>query len=552
MTTTRREFLQGSGALAAGLAAGCSGAQRSDAPAMRAADPAAAVFTHALASGDPLPDRVILWTRALPPAGQDSLALRYLVARDEQMQDIVAEGVALATAETDYTVKVDPLLPSADTVYWYRFEAPELNLLSPLGRTRTAPLQAEKLRFVATTCTNPAAAALPTLSHIAALDDLHFVLHLGDYIYEFGSSAYAPDHACVSLADYRMRYASWRAPQPQIEAHRLHPWVVIYDDGELANGNWTEGAEAHDPATQGDWRERRAAAVRAFEEWVPIRVEARYADGRARVYRKLPLGNLADLLLVDIRLDGRDAFLSDHYVTFNVPEYDDPDRHIMSTAQMDWLTMELGQSTAVWKLMGNQAMLGHWGGPGAPRDVPPQIRQALALREGGNELYVNGWSGFPAERRRLYAALETAGVDNLLVCSGDTHFSFAMDLPPDPFNPAAYDPVTGRGSLGIEFVTPSVNSEAFPEEFGYAPRTASLPVEAASLLGNPHHKYTELDSKGYCLITLTAQQARCEYWFVDDVYDESSGQTLAAVFESAAGSRRVELRMIDPTAGSGL
>ncbi len=552
MATTRRGFLQGTGAAAVGLAAGCTPAGRSEEAARARDEPAAAVFTHALASGDPLPDRVILWTRALPPAGPDRLALRYVVARDPQFQDIVAQGEALAQSTSDFTVKVDPVLPEADRHYWYRFEAPSLGLVSPIGRTRTTPRQAEQVRFVATTCTNPAAARLPTLSHIAAREDLHFVLHLGDYIYEFGSGQYAPAHACVSLADYRLRYASWRAPEPQIEAHRLHPWVVIYDDGEVANGNWTEGAEGHDSASQGQWSERRAAAVQAFEEWVPIRVTARYPDGRAKVYRKLPLGNLADLILVDIRLDGRDPFLSDHYVTFNEPDYDDPDRHIMTATQLDWLSTQLGSSTAVWKVMGNQAMLGHWGGPGAPQDVPAPIRQALALREGGNELYVNGWSGFPADRKRLYAALDQAQVSNLLVCSGDTHFSFAMDLPPDPYNPAEYDPLSGRGSLGIEFVTPSVNSEAFPEEFGYPPRTLSLPVEAASLLGNPHHKYTELDSKGYCLISLSAERARCEFWFVDDVYADDSGEKLGAVFESTAGSQRVEPVSVDPTAGSGL
>lgn len=545
MRVTRRRFLRLGGLLGAGLVApGCadprSGAARATGDKVS--------FTHGVASGDPLADRAILWTRALPAdAGTKELPVRWQAARDAGFLDVVAAGEAFASAARDFTVKVDAALPDPDTYYWYRFEAG--GAVSPAGRTRTAPAgDVAAFRFVATTCSNPNVGHFNTLACIAALDDLRFVMHLGDYIYEYGSDAWDPPHACVTLDDYRRRYAYYRAFPEQLEAHRLHPWIIVYDDGEFANGCWTYGAEAHDPQTQGAWEDRRRAAAQAFEEWTPTRLAPQDGD-IPRLYRRLAFGAMADVLMLDLRQDARDGFLSDHYVTGNIPAYDDPARRIMSPAQMGWLLDGLADRRSRWKLVGNQAMLGHWGGPGAP-DLPPEAMRALGLRQNGNQLYVNGWNGYPADRRRLYAGMQERDVQNLVVLSGDAHYSFAMDLPPDPFDATKYDPVTGRSSLGVEFVVPSVNSEAFPETMGYPPRTLSLPVERASLAGNPHHKYTELDSKGYTLVTLTAERAVAEYWFMRTVLEPGTERQLGARLVTAAGSNRVDLTDYDPLAGS--
>ena len=555
---TRREVLKGLGAAGAGLALGGCG-DRSDPavlPLPSLPDPIAThpVFTHSVTSGDPLPDRVVLWTRAVPPPEETrAVTLQWQAARDEAFTQIVAEGSGRTDAARDYTFKVDVPLPAPDTVYFYRFSSQ--GQTSPTGRTHTAPNTLDAtLRVVATTCTNPEVSELNTLRVLAELPPLHAVLHLGDYIYEFGSNqSYAPVHECATLADYRLRYGSFRAYAPNAEAHRLHPWVIIYDDGDISNAAASaEGAAGfHDPTTEGSWEDRKRAATQAFEEWTPCRIERRYADGKPVIYRRLHWGPLADVLMLDTRLDGRDPIMGDAIVSYDQTALDDDNRRIMSATQMDWLTGHLANSQAVWKLVGNQAMLGHWLSASTPQ-ATAAINQFLGVREQGNLLYSDtSWNGYTADRKRLYAQLKAADVRNLLVVSGDAHLTFAMDLPEDPLDVTAYDPVTGRGSLGVDFSVPSVNSETFVEQFGYPPRTGSLAVEAASRAANPHHAYTELDSKGYLLLTISQHNTYAEFWMMDDVTSANTLQTLGAAFNCAAGSNHLTLASLNPLAGGG-
>lgn len=561
----RRDFLKQAASLAAAgpLLAGCGDSGLP--PALVAPAPAPtpspvpepvakhAVFTHSVTSGDPLPDRVILWTRAVPPPGETRVVpVRWAVATDEAMTKTVASGVGEATPERDYTCKVDALLPMPDTVYYFRFVSQ--GVVSPVGRTHTAPASLEAtLRVVATTCTNPEVSELNTLRVLAAMPPVHAIVHLGDYIYEFGgNSSYQPVNECVTLADYRLRHGCFRAYAPNLEAHRLHPWVIIYDDGDISNAAATaEGAAGFHNDNEGSWEDRKRAATRAFEEWTPCRIERRYADGKPVAYRRLQWGPLADVLLLDTRLDGRDKILGDAIMSYDQRALDDENRRIMSTAQMDWLTGHLAGSQAVWKLVGNQAMLGHWLSASTPQ-ATGAINAFLGLREQGNLLYSDtSWNGYTADRKRLYAKLKAANVKNMLVMSGDAHLTFAMDLPEDPLNASAYDPATGRGSLGVDFSVPSVNSETFVEQFGYAPRTGSLAVEAASRAANPHHAYTELDSKGYLLLTITKASAKAEFWMMDDVTTANTLQTLGCALSCAAGSNHLQLVSVNPLAGGG-
>lgn len=553
---TRREVLKGLGAAGAGLALGScgDGNDLAELPRPSLPEPIAKhpVFTHSVTSGDPLPDRVVLWTRAMPPPAEArAVTLQWQVARDEDFAQIVAEGSGRTDATRDYTFKVDVLLPAPDTVYFYRFGSQGQK--SPTGRTHTAPNTLDAtLRVVATTCTNPEVSELNTLRVLAGLPPLHAILHLGDYIYEFGGNqSYAPVHECATLADYRLRYGSFRAYAPNAEAHRLHPWVIIYDDGDISNAAASvEGAAGfHDPATEGSWEDRKRAATQAFEEWTPCRIEYRYVDGKPVIYRRLQWGPLADVLMLDTRLDGRDPIMGDAMVSYNQTALEDDSRRIMSATQMDWLTSSLVNSQAVWKLVGNQAMLGHWLSASTPQ-ATAAINTFLGVREQGNLLYSDtSWNGYTADRKRLYAQLKAADVRNMLVVSGDAHLTFAMDLPEDPLDATAYDPVTGRGSLGVDFSVPSVNSETFVEQFGYPPRTGSLAVEAASRAANPHHAYTELDSKGYLLLTITQHNTHAEFWMMDDVTSANTLQTLGAAFNCAAGSNHLTLANLNPRAG---
>lgn len=552
----RREFLRAGGRLSLGLgAAWLTGCADGSSPDQTPGDDRAAQspFTHSVASGDPLPDRVILWTRALAEDGVSTVPLRWVVARDAELTQIVASGEAETGPDRDFTVKIDVVLPQANSTYWYQFQA--LGWLSPLGRTRTAPVSADTaLRIAVSTCTNPEVAELNSLRILAARDDLNAIIHLGDYIYEFGGNPdYQPEHECVSLADYRLRYGCFRAYEPNLEAHRLHPWIVIYDDGDISNGCATAaGADGfHDPETEGDWGDRKRAATRAFEEWVPCRIEQHTADGQPVIYRRLSWGELLDIFMIDTRLEGRDAIAGDDFVSYDQIDLDAEDRRIMSEQQMQWLVDGLANSKATWKLVGNQAMLGHWAAPGTPDALSPLL-EFLGVRQNGNLLYAStSWNGYTADRRRLYAGLKAADVSNLIVVSGDAHLSFAMDLAEDPYNPLAYDPLTARGSLGVEFSVPSINSETFVESLGAPPRTASLLVESASLLVNPHHRYTELDSKGYLLLDLNRDEAVGEFWMMHDPWTANTDEDLGGRFRCAVNSNRLITQYLNPLAGNG-
>ncbi len=549
----RRQFLRFGGRIGLGLSAGWLASCGGDSASSSASDGGAATvnpFTHAVTSGDPLPDRVILWTRALPEDEQSRVRLRWVVARDPALTDLIATGDIETGPERDFTVKVDALLPEADTHYWYQFEA--MGWLSPVGRTRTAPRTADAgLRLAVSTCTNPEVAELNSLRVLAARDDLNAIVHLGDYIYEFGGNPdYQPEHECVTLADYRLRHGCFRAYAPNLEAHRLHPWIVIYDDGDISNGCATDAGQdgSHDPVTEGDWGARKRAATQAFEEWVPCRIERHTADGMPVIYRRLAWGELLDIFMIDTRLDGRDAIGGDDYLSYGAVDLDAEERRIMSTEQMQWLCDGLAASTATWKLVGNQAMLGHWAAPGSPEALSPLLA-FLGARQNGNLLYATtSWNGYTADRRRLYAALKAADVRNLIVVSGDAHLSFAMDLAEDPYNPLVYDPLTARNSLGVEFSVPSINSETFVEIIGVQPRTVSVAIETGSLLVNPHHRYAELDSKGYLLLEMNRDEAVGEFWMMRDPWSVNQDEELGGRFRSPAGSNRLITEYLNPLA----
>lgn len=498
------------------------------------------LFPHGVASGDPTPSAVVLWTRVDPaaaPARDLAVPLRWSVAADPDFRDVVTRGVTEASAQNGYCVKVDVRLPVPGRTWYYRFEAPG-GSHSAVGRTRTTGDRG-RLRLAATTCTNPAEGVLNSLDRLSELPTLDAVVHLGDYVYEFSASAEGSAH---TLEHYRARYAHWRGLAPQIDAHRAHPWIVVWDDGDIWNGVTSlerNGPTGDHAERYGDPHARRAAATRAFFEWTPSRdhTGGLWGEHSPHCHRNIPLGPLADITMLDTRLE-KDVALGTDYVTIDQPGIDDPDRQIMSRQQLGWALDRVGHGAGQWQLLGSQVMIGHWGAPGLPT-LPDQAVEFFATRQQGNGLYAHSWNGYAADRRRLFEGLHAAGGRDLLAFSGDSHFSMALDLTPDPMNPAVYEPATGRGSLGVEFMVPSVSSAAFPETLGYPPRTLSIPIEAADVAGNPHHVYAEFDSKGYVLVDLTAERARAEYWYVDTVTEESDTIQCRAVFEVPSGTNHV-------------
>lgn len=482
------------------------------------------LFAHGVASGDPQPDRVILWTR-VTAVGAGAIAVRWRMARDPSLGTIVAEGRAEAHSERDFTVKVDVAGLEPGTVYWYGFDV--LGTPSPVGRTRTlAGPGAGRLRLAFASCANITQGYWNAYAAIARRSDLDLVLHLGDYLYEYANGTYGdgtalgrvpePDRELVTLADYRTRHAQYKR-DPDLQAlHAAHPMVAVWDDHEIANDAWLGGAQNHQPATEGSWATRRAAAVRAYREWMPVREEGMPdPDEGTKLWRGFRIGTLADLLMLDTRLAGR---------AHQLPAAErallaDPGRSLLGTEQEGWLFERLTASQregVAWRLVGQQVLLG-------------QVRTGAGLIRNPD-----AWDGYPGARDRLLATLERERIGNVVVMTGDVHSSWALEIARDPFDAAGYDPATGRGALAVELVCPAISSS--PPAADPAEAAASVAAYRARL---PHLRYLDIRHRGYGVLDLDRTRARTEWWHADGVDRRGLGERLGAAFETRAGSNRL-------------
>ncbi|WP_317930655.1 alkaline phosphatase D family protein [Halioxenophilus sp. WMMB6] len=306
----RRQFIGHLGAVAgsATLLNGCAVATGSS---------SAAGFEHGVASGDPLQDSVILWTRITANAKQpqEAFKVQWRLAEDAEFKRVVNSGAASTSAARDYTVKVDVAGLEPDTTYYYQFQLGHEK--SPLGRTRTLPIgDIEQTRLAVVSCSNFGYGYFNVYREIAQQDELTAVLHLGDYIYEYNNEGYSdhslaagerrlqPEHEIIALDDYRARYSLYRRDPDLQAAHAQHPFICVWDDHELANDAYMTGAENHQPESEGDWQQRKAAAIQAYREWLPIR-DYQDASNPALTYRSFQIGNLVSLYMLDTRIIGR-------------------------------------------------------------------------------------------------------------------------------------------------------------------------------------------------------------------------------------------------------
>ena len=540
----RRMFLAGSAAAAAGLGPGGALAQPAAATSTNAG-----VFRHGIASGDPLPDAVLLWTRVTPTA--DSLpgsgagprvAVGWQVASDPGFRRVVAHGSTVTGPERDHTVKVDArgLVPA--TAYYYRFTLDRTT--SPVGRTRTAPAPTsspDRLRFALVSCSNWEAGYFSAYRHLAARGDLDAVLHLGDYVYEYGTGQYAygksdtvvrphePTHEVLGLADYRQRHAQYKT-DPDLQAlHAAVPWVTTWDDHETANDAWSGGAENHQP-DEGDWATRKAVARTAYDEWMPVRLSGTAALGDGvQVYRHLQFGRLADLTMLDLR-----SYRSQQVATTDLGSAADPARTITGDAQMRFLKDRLADNDAVWKLVGNPVMISPVLFPPLDQYVAGPIADMTGILPRDGVAYnVDQWDGYTADRRELVAFLADAGVANTVFLTGDIHSAWACELPVDP---GAY-PLSR--TVGVELVATSVTSNNLDDLTGSPPRTTSLAVEDAIKASNRHVKYLDFDSHGYSVLTITPQETQMDWYVTSDRADQAATSTWSNGWRVAAGSNRL-------------
>ena len=460
------------------------------------------------------------------------MEVAWRVATDPGLREVVTRGVAVADASTDYTVHVDPRGLEPATTYFYAFEA--LGRRSPVGRTRTAPRgSCDRLRLALVSCAKYTAGYFNVYARLAERTDLDVVLHVGDYIYEYGDDdpkspgreigrAVDPPHEARTLADYRARYAHYRRDPDLQLLHETHPVVATLDDHELANDAWVGGAGGHDPESEGEWAVRREAALRAWREWMPVRLPP--PPDETRIYRTLGFGDLADVIMLDGRTK-RDPQTKG-------PEMDAPGRSVLGREEREWLLSELSRSEARWRLIGNDVMVGQVYTGFLPEELGHPLSEVgiLTAREHGPE--PDQWDGYTAERAELFRFLEEEEIPNVVFLSGDVHTAWAVELKRRPDDP---DEVPGA----VEFVTASITTENLDDDLGAEPRTRSLDVERRVIEGNPHVRWVNLDAHGYVLLDVTDERVRAAWWFVPETHRRVPGERREAVFEVRAGEHRL-------------
>ncbi|MBK8561774.1 MAG: alkaline phosphatase D family protein [Saprospiraceae bacterium] len=460
--------------------------------------PELAPFEFGVASGDPLPDAVVIWTKLFIESNLPEKVL-WEMAADSLFQNLVQTGEEFTYGTSAYTVKVDVRNLDAGTTYFYRFKHGDR--YSPIGRTKTASQNSELLRLAVISCADYQNGFFNAFGDIAKRNDLDAVLHLGDYIYEYGVwrggprkmmrnrvREHIPDKLCTELKDYRTRYGQYRLDPQLREAHRRHPFIVIWDDHEIAN-NVTAGGSS-DGRAIGDWEARKAAAKQAYFEWMPIR-----ENKERSIVRSFSFGGLAELWMLDGRLEGR----SQQAKGPNDPALNSPDRHMLGSKQTDWLLNGMAASKARWKIIGNQVVFSQLN-DSKVFDRRPSVR-------------MDRWDGYPAERQHIFDFVEKNGLKNIVVVTGDVHTSWAFELTRNPADPAVYNRKTGKGVVGAEFVTPSVTSFNFDD---VAPKF--IIVEAKRRFkkkkNNPHLRFVDLNRHGYLTLTLTPERAQSDWYYV--------------------------------------
>ncbi|MFD8737927.1 alkaline phosphatase D family protein [Streptomyces sp. NPDC059618] len=506
----------------------------------------APVFLHGVASGDPLPDGVLLWTRVTPAAeaipgsglGPDT-QVSWTVARDKAFTSVVATGSTVATAASDHTVKADirGLQPATD--YWFRFSAGGTD--SPAARTRTAPAAdaaVPGLRFGVVSCANWEAGYFSAYRHLAARGDLDAWLHLGDYIYEYKSGEYgtrgkvvrphSPANEIITLADYRTRHGRYKT-DPDLQAlHAKAPVVAIWDDHEFADNSWSGGAVNHTEGTEGTWTDRQAAAKQAYFEWMPVRPAI-----AGTTYRRLRFGKLVDLSLLDLR-----SFRSQQASTAS-GSVDDPDRTITGRAQLDWLKAGLKSSDTTWRLVGNSVMISPFSVGSLSADLFKPLAKLLGLPQEGIAVNTDQWDGYTDDRRELLGHLRSNAIGNTVFLTGDIHMAWANDVPVDagtyPLSPSA----------AAEFVVTSMTSDNLDDIVKVPEGVVSAVAAPVIRAANRHVHWVDTDRHGYGVLDVTADRAQMDYYVTSDRTNPNATSSWTRSYRTRTGTQTVE-RTYDP------
>lgn len=482
---------------------------------------AARGFTHNVASGEPDKDSVLLWTRFVGEGKSAKVAVE--VSDTQGFARIIGGGEMVTGPWRDWTVKitVDGLAPAQR--YFYRFRGPD-GTTSPVGRTKTLPAgAAANFAIGIFSCSNLPVGAFNAYAHAAARDDIDMTMHLGDYLYEYKRGGYPADNPrwdlimpqteIVSLADYRLRYQSYRA-DPDLQAiHNRHPMVMSMDDHESTNDSWEGGAQNHQK-DEGDWNTRRSAAIQAYREWMPI------DDAPYKAYE---IGSLGTLFRTETRLLARTepSEVAPLFLAMDVPaalakfkagEWRDPSKTMMGMTQERWLAHKLKESVAArksWQIVGSGTIMGEgfappeaadWLTPDSDARAKAYVRAGVALTKAGIPFNMDNWSGYPAARARLLTSAQAAKA-NLVVVSGDSHNAWAYELK------------NGGARAGVEFAGHAVSSPGYESSIKVDPAI----VSAALVRASPELKWCDTSRRGYMRLALTPTAATNEWVFMQTI-----------------------------------
>ncbi|MGE0496358.1 MAG: alkaline phosphatase [Ramlibacter sp.] len=539
--SSRRRFVLGSAggvALTMGSGLGLSGCGGGNEEAEQR-------FGYGVASGDPLADRVIIWTRVNKP-GEDPTQVQWEVASDPQFKTVVQSGTAVTGSVHDFTVKVDVTGLSPASYYYYRFR--HGTEMSATGRTKTlASGYLPYAKIGVFSCAAFPLGQFHVYADAADRGDIDVALFLGDYIYETGLSdaeqiaatligrKMDPKGELHLLAEYRARYAQYHTDSSLRAFHATMPVIAVWDDHEIVNDTWRDGAGGHDPATEGSFALRRAAAIQAYHEWLPTRTST--MPDEMTIYRSFDFGNLLSLHMLDTRVIGRDAPLGRDAHLAGAAS--DPARQLMGPVQSDWLAARMQASTATWQIIGQQVLFGRMKLPlsifdNFTEDSINEYLQAVdtaeAMRTERQRALVtqpfiahdlNTWDGFEAAREQVLSTARSLD-KNLVVVSGDSHNAWANNL-----RDAA------GTAVGVEFATPSVTSTGL--------EVAHLKVGRQFLADSfvrimPDLQYAETTSRGYLLLTVTPEAVRGEWVFVSSVLQNSFSKSASPAWLMLPGN----------------
>jgi len=523
-------------------------------------------FDHGVASGDALADRVILWTRVTPITGQSAgpITVIWQVFEDVGLSREVRAGAVQTSSARDYTVKVDVtgLLPARDYYYAFSVFSSDGVIASPSGRTRTlASSGTAPVRAAVVSCSNYPFGQFNVYDAVAQQENLDVVIHLGDYLYEYGDDGYGgaagralgrthlPSTEITTLADYRTRHAQYKSDKALQRAHAAAPWICTWDDHESANNSYRTGAENHSAPSEGSWTARKQQAVQAYLEWMPVRDPAPGA-ARSALWRRYDFGDVASIMCLETRLTGRSDEISwtarvsglatdeiRPVVQETLREVGDPARTMLGAEQEAWLADQFEGSTGegkAWQVLANQTIMARTMLPNFVENLSPaqieraieragangrRVRAAVRLSTLGLPQNLDAWDGFPAARERLYAAAKSANA-SLLTLTGDTHTGWANSLQDASGAPR-----------GVEFGCTSVTSPGVGAFLQGVENLGQMYVDA-----NDEVEWFDPDGNGFTLLEISTETARAEFYKVSTVTERGYSLSRVAGFETVRGA----------------